>query len=165
MAASVCAAVKNCLKSSTLCFNDKLLFCVTVIIIGKCEIWKGYEIELMTIIMFFVGIPHGAADTLMYQQIINQNNRNNYYFKNIKIVLFYVIYVSLCLLYGVLWYVMPQLSFVIFILISSYHFGSIHFIDEIKQMGNNNNCYVSFLRNFAIHVQICFSRFIFFFKC
>lgn len=66
-----------------------------------------------------IGIPHGATDHLLFFSIAQKLPGN----KNKLRLKFYTTYIGIMFAYGVLWYLSPKLSFLVFILVSFYHFG------------------------------------------
>ena len=66
-----------------------------------------------------IGIPHGATDHLLFFSIAQKMPGD----KNLKRLKFYATYLGIMASYGFLWYLWPKLSFLLFILISFYHFG------------------------------------------
>jgi len=65
-----------------------------------------------------VGIPHGAIDHIIYMEE-----------RQPKPVLFYSFYFGLMGVYTLCWIYLPVLSFVLFLLLSAYHFGESQFSD------------------------------------
>jgi len=70
-----------------------------------------------SVIIIITGIPHGALDHEVAKQ---SSNLTNQVFSAKK---FHTKYLSSMLLYGIVWYVFPTLSFYLFLLISAFHFG------------------------------------------
>ncbi|MFM7054770.1 MAG: Brp/Blh family beta-carotene 15,15'-dioxygenase [Bacteroidota bacterium] len=66
-----------------------------------------------------IGIPHGATDHILFFSIAQKMPGD----KNKIQLRFYATYLGIMGAYGLLWYVSPQLSFLLFILVSFYHFG------------------------------------------
>ena len=71
------------------------------------------------LMMFFLGIPHGAGDHLIVQK-----------WKEVQglpfsLVRFMGLYVGVMLVYALVWFFLPQIAFAIFILISVFHFGDL----------------------------------------
>ena len=58
------------------------------------------------------GIPHGAIDNIILKSEVKISNLK-----------FYTLYVSCIIIYIITWFISPIISFYIFLLISSYHFG------------------------------------------
>jgi Brp/Blh family beta-carotene 15,15'-monooxygenase len=72
--------------------------------------------------VLLVGIPHGAVDHLIERR--NADNLNKRFITGV----FLVKYISLLLIYAILWQ-FPVPAFVIFMLISAYHFGETDLFD------------------------------------
>lgn len=66
-----------------------------------------------------IGIPHGATDHLLFFSIAQKLPGNK---KKLRLK-FYATYIGIMSAYGFLWLVSPKLSFLVFILVSFYHFG------------------------------------------
>lgn len=66
-----------------------------------------------------IGIPHGATDHLLFFSIAQKLPGD----KNKTRLRFYTTYLGIMATYGFLWYLSPKLSFLVFILVSFYHFG------------------------------------------
>lgn len=70
-----------------------------------------------SIIIIITGIPHGALD----HEVAKQSSAlKNQVFSAKK---FHARYISSMLLYGIVWYLFPTLSFYLFLVISAFHFG------------------------------------------
>lgn len=80
----------------------------------------GLQWAIFGCILVIFGIPHGAIDHLLSKK---ENTS-----KNLKIFLFN--YLGMIALYFVSWIFLPKLAFIIFILMSSYHFGQTHFLNS-----------------------------------
>lgn len=78
-----------------------------------------------TLILVF-GIPHGATDHILHN--INQEQELD---KKPK-AKFLIYYLSIILLYALLWHVLPALSLVLFIIISAFHFGETQLLNAEK---------------------------------
>jgi len=107
---------------------------------------KNYQIGILTTIVFIVlvplisrsfvdffsgfgvltlGILHGANDL----EIISKSFKgklNNVYLKSI------LLYISVVLFGGVLFFTLPSISLIVFVLFSSYHFGEQHWEDRLS---------------------------------
>jgi beta-carotene 15,15'-dioxygenase len=98
---------------------------LTIILGSLLLIWQNYQGELSQEIQvsFFVtlilltGIPHGALDHLIQKATDNQQNRI-YNFRE-----FMLKYLLIMGLYGLAWYFFSGISFIIFLVISAWHFG------------------------------------------
>lgn len=71
------------------------------------------------------GIPHGAIDNIILKSEVKISNLR-----------FYSLYISCILLYVITWFVSPIISFYIFLIISSYHFGESQLANY--KISNNN---------------------------
>jgi len=67
------------------------------------------------VVVLLLGIPHGAIDHLIFFE--NQKVSKQRSFQ------FVLTYLLLMALVGVLWFIVPTLSFFLFLLISAFHFG------------------------------------------
>jgi len=72
------------------------------------------ELVLFTLIILMIGVPHGATDHLLDQ--FSKGKKFTYR-------TFLLTYIVLGVVYTVLWYFLPQLSLLLFIVLSTYHFG------------------------------------------
>jgi Brp/Blh family beta-carotene 15,15'-monooxygenase len=84
----------------------------------------GTQISFLIFVLILFGVPHGALD-LYIDQHLNQQNSNHKFFL--------LKYLANIVLYALIWYFFPILALIIFILITSYHFG------EIDWMGKSDN--------------------------
>ncbi len=75
------------------------------------------QYPLLAILLVTLGLPHGATDFLLFRRI------NKSKLSKEQILKFFTIYVAAVLGFLVMWLIFPLISFIIFILISSYHFG------------------------------------------
>ncbi len=83
----------------------------------------GTQISFLIFILILFGVPHGALDLYIDQHLTqNKSNQNIFLLK----------YIGNILLYALVWYFLPIAALIIFILITSYHFG------EIDWMGKSN---------------------------
>lgn len=76
-----------------------------------------FDYAFTFILMLLLGIPHGAGDHLLIQK---QKKDQGIPFSLLRFIGFYL---GVMLLYGLMWYYFPKTSFVLFILISIFHFG------------------------------------------
>ncbi|MEP2774221.1 MAG: Brp/Blh family beta-carotene 15,15'-dioxygenase [Fulvivirga sp.] len=96
---------------------DIPLFLLTIIFLIYASFIdvSTYAYTIFLVIIFTVGIPHGALDHIIYFKKKATANKN--------VVLFYVQYLLLIIITGILWFIFPIASFIVFLLISAYHFG------------------------------------------
>ncbi|WP_373494636.1 Brp/Blh family beta-carotene 15,15'-dioxygenase [Aquiflexum sp.] len=76
-------------------------------------IWFG-------IIMVTIGIPHGAIDHLLANPRMEKKNLYKFLSKYVLIIAAYLL----------VWYFFPKTALLLFILMSSFHFGQSHFIND-----------------------------------
>ena len=79
----------------------------------------SFEIQVFILVtlMITLGIPHGAYDYQVAKKIGLTNT-------TFRITAFYIVYIGLVLLSLFTWYAFPFFSLLVFLLISSWHFGS-----------------------------------------
>ncbi len=79
---------------------------------------EAYQWIWFVVIMITIGIPHGAIDHLLANPQIEK--KELYYFigKYLLIIATYVL----------VWFFLPKIALLLFILMSAYHFGQSHFI-------------------------------------
>lgn len=87
-----------------------------------------------------VGIPHGATDHLLFFALIKKSVVQQ---KQLRLR-FYAAYLGVMAGYGFLWYLFPHISFLIFILVSFYHFGQEN-LAGIKWRSNSVKYYSFFM--------------------
>ncbi len=75
------------------------------------------QYPLLAILLITIGLPHGATDYLLFRRMNKSKLTNKQIYK------FFAIYVATVIGFLILWFAFPLISFIIFILISSYHFG------------------------------------------
>lgn len=74
------------------------------------------QLIITTPFLLFLGIPHGAIDNVLY---LRNNNINN-----IQFIGAYLVFIGLNV---VLWFTIPSLAYVLFLVLSAYHFGQSQF--------------------------------------
>jgi Brp/Blh family beta-carotene 15,15'-monooxygenase len=85
------------------------------------------------VVIFLLGLLHGANDLALYQKINENNKRHSF-----KKVLLY--YIGVVALGALLFYSAPIIALLLFIIFSSYHFGEQHWNDiEVK----NNDLWIT----------------------
>lgn len=92
---------------------------VAFVICGAFGLFDSSVIEIIVaaILIVAIGLPHGATDLLLVKYL----STDRYNEQSVSQALLH--YISLIALYGLIWYFMPELAFVLFIIISIYHFG------------------------------------------
>lgn len=78
-----------------------------------------FEYIFFALVLVTIGIPHGAIDHLLLSPNINTKGLFKFLAK----------YISIILIYLVLWIYLPLLALAAFLLMSAYHFGQSHFIN------------------------------------
>ncbi len=73
-------------------------------------------------LMLLIGLPHGATDHGLFLTLWKKGSSG-------KKINFYLAYLGIIGLYALVWYVLPLAAFVIFILLSVYHFGQSNWVD------------------------------------
>ncbi len=81
------------------------------------EIPPSVQLVFFAFFMFLTGIPHGAIDDLVEKETAKRRQ------KAFSLPIFLVKYLLTMLFYGFMWYVLPSLSLLFFLLISAWHFG------------------------------------------
>lgn len=102
-----------------------VIFC-TIILTLLSVLWGDsfawLELAIFITAMIVTGIPHGATDHLIYRFRQRQEGRE------VSYLYFLGVYVFAILFYSAVWYAMPAISLLIFLLISAYHFGQSQFL-------------------------------------
>ena len=101
-----------------------LLYLLSYLVVGPWD--KSVDYVLAGILLFTTGIPHGAGDHLIAQKIASRENLT-FHLKP-----FILYYVGIMLAYAVLWYIIPLISFIVFMAISVFHFGDMEDLAEIE---------------------------------
>jgi Brp/Blh family beta-carotene 15,15'-monooxygenase len=99
------------------------------------------QISFLIFVLILFGVPHGALD-LYIDQHLNK--------KNVNQKLFLLKYVGNIMAYALVWYCFPIVALIIFILITSYHFG------EIDWLGKTNTVLHKFIYTFLGFAWILF---------
>lgn len=83
---------------------------------------KSISIETQSIVcavlVFMIGIPHGAIDHILLNESQKVKSRH-----------FYIFYLGLMVIYILCWMAWPVLSLILFLVLSAYHFGQSQFSD------------------------------------
>ena len=74
------------------------------------------------IAILFLGIPHGATDYLIFK------NLKQSFLGSKKLIHFYLSYLAIMALYGMIWVSFPSIGLLIFIGISLFHFGQSNWV-------------------------------------
>jgi Brp/Blh family beta-carotene 15,15'-monooxygenase len=109
-----------------------------------------FQILVGFILIFSFGILHGANDLLLIKQVNTKKNTLSFY----KILSYYVVVVVTG---AILFYILPWLALLLFIIVSGYHFGEQHW-DIYK---NTNNRWITNLFQFNYGIFILLLLFVF----
>lgn len=74
------------------------------------------EVYLVLGLMLLLGLPHGATDRGLYEALRTGGRPR-------KPWRFHALYLGVIAAYGLVWYLLPALAFVAFLVLSVYHFG------------------------------------------
>ena len=92
---------------------------ISLIVLGLSAVLGTLGVDVMLVVSLVLigvlGIPHGAADHLIFNKLFPKQKHNQ--------ARFYALYLSGILVYSLLWFLGPLLALGLFILISAYHFG------------------------------------------
>jgi Brp/Blh family beta-carotene 15,15'-monooxygenase len=96
---------------------------LVVVLSASCAGWMDqFVLPVSLVLILVLGIPHGATDHRMFYSLADTQQRGAALQKK----WFYVYYIGLMLLCGVVWYFFPISSFLLFLLVSAYHFGQLN---------------------------------------
>ncbi|MGB1020476.1 MAG: Brp/Blh family beta-carotene 15,15'-dioxygenase [Flavobacteriaceae bacterium] len=95
-----------------------------------------------------IGLLHGANDLKIIQQfsIVQTNSTSNYF----------IIYIGVVLLGGVLFYWIPQTALPLFVIVSAFHFGEQHWEIRLNKISNKRIfylCYGGFIFSLLFFLQ------------
>jgi len=100
--------------------SNIFIFIATVICVigGLANIFDSVIVELAFsgVLIVLIGLPHGATDLLLFKHLVSNVNKNSY-------VKFFSVYLGLIMIYGMIWLLFPEIAFLLFIIVSIYHFG------------------------------------------
>jgi Brp/Blh family beta-carotene 15,15'-monooxygenase len=83
------------------------------------------QVTLLLIVLFVLGIPHGALDFFIDKKIQNTQGMRH-------TLVFFGKYFSNMAIYALIWYYLPTLAILIFIALTAYHFGEIDWIGKAE---------------------------------
>jgi Brp/Blh family beta-carotene 15,15'-monooxygenase len=81
------------------------------------QLLSQVQLVVAVVLILLIGIPHGATDYLIFKYLSRP------WWGSRRLHQFYFKYLLLMLGYGLLWYLLPMWSLMIFLVISAYHFG------------------------------------------
>lgn len=115
-------------------------------------LWKNMPVQVewgfCIFLLATLGIPHGAADHLVANQLARTQN------KAFNIYYFIFKYISVMIAYGVLWFYFPLISFIIFIGISVFHFGDLETTFISKKTSFDYIYYLQLFRSLILGMGI-----------
>lgn len=91
-------------------------------VLNADKIESSHQLILCTPFILFLGIPHGAIDNLLYLRDKRMSNA--------QFIGAYLIIIGLNVL---LWWVFPSFSYILFLILSAYHFGQSQFNHYFKK--------------------------------
>ncbi|MEN9323344.1 MAG: hypothetical protein RL699_1124 [Bacteroidota bacterium] len=86
---------------------------------------QAFQIYVGFLLIFSFGILHGANDLTLIKNINSQNQASSYW----KILGYYI---GIVLFGALLFYILPALALLLFIIVSGYHFGEQHWNTKIN---------------------------------
>lgn len=104
-------------------FISSLLLLLPVVL-SEGGITASNQMALCLPFILFIGIPHGAIDNLLYLREKKLNNTQ-----------FIAIYLTVVFANVLLWMLMPICAYLVFLIISAYHFGQSQFAHYFKETG------------------------------
>ncbi|MEQ8711598.1 MAG: Brp/Blh family beta-carotene 15,15'-dioxygenase, partial [Cyclobacteriaceae bacterium] len=108
-------------------FPAKLLVTLISLLLYQVVGNTAAEYIMVFSLIAFIGIPHGATDHTLYGYILPHQSSKE---RNITFFGYYLVVMAV---YTGLWFLSPFLSFVVFLLMSAYHFGE----TQLAYLGNN----------------------------
>lgn len=113
------------------------------------DIYQVYVLPFFLILIF--GLPHGATDHMLSNFIAKREVSG-------KITLsFITTYLSIISVYGLVWYLSPEIGLAIFLLLSAYHFGETQWIRDTAVTDRE---YMKRIHNFMWGVTLLSALFI-----
>jgi Brp/Blh family beta-carotene 15,15'-monooxygenase len=92
------------------------LLVIVPIVFTSGDITVSNQLAMSLPLILLLGIPHGAVDNVLYMR----NNR----ITNFKFISLYLIIIAINV---ILWVTIPNVAYILFLVISSYHFGQSQF--------------------------------------
>jgi len=88
---------------------------------------ESFVMLILIVVMVTVGVPHGAIDHILPTKYLQLNGLFKFIIK----------YLIIILVYAIAWFFIPKISLLLFLIISAYHFGQVHYIsfEKIKKAG------------------------------
>lgn len=89
------------------------------------SVLEQVALPLALILIACIGIPHGAVDQLLFLHMSRQAGKER------GVGFFYTAYIGLILVYVGVWLAVPWVGFILFLVLSMYHFGQADWIRAI----------------------------------
>ena len=105
-----------------------LLLFIGFLLIGINQIHPinfSNQVNLLLVVLFVLGIPHGALDFFIDKKIQNKQGIHHS-------LVFFGKYFSNMAIYALIWYYLPTIAILIFIGLTAYHFGEIDWIGKAE---------------------------------
>lgn len=118
-------------------FTISVSLIAILVSIFRPDLAEASKYYIFATVMLLVGIPHGAVDHIISGKIYNLSNQISDQLK------FYLPYLALILLMGIIWYLSPITGFILFLLCTVYHFGQADFIHLNMSTALKNGLYIS----------------------
>ena len=83
------------------------------------------QISFLVLVLILFGVPHGALDLYIDQHFQKSDNNQK---------IFLVKYIGNIIAYALVWYFLPVVALIIFILITAYHFGEIDWLGKTDKI-------------------------------
>jgi Brp/Blh family beta-carotene 15,15'-monooxygenase len=112
------------------------IYLISVKIDNSLGLFVNYSTLISGLLLF--GIPHGALDYLL-----SDNHKTS-------LLSFIVKYLSIIAAYLFLWWFLPSISLIVFLVFSCFHFGE----SEMEETGDSLNSTLSFLNAFFLGLSI-----------
>ncbi|TAD85409.1 MAG: hypothetical protein EAY75_11415 [Bacteroidetes bacterium] len=92
--------------------------CIVLPLMLGLKLPQGFDLAFLLVSLTLTGIPHGAIDHVIYESKLQQKLRPKQLF-----IRFFLPYIAILSLTFLLWIILPEVAFWLFLLISAYHFG------------------------------------------
>lgn len=83
---------------------------------------ENHQLLFMVISFVLFGIPHGALDISIEEELQKKANTKKIFLQYVALAFFYIF----------LWYILPILALILFLLVTAFHFGEIDWIGTKK---------------------------------
>ncbi len=99
-----------------------LTISITLVSIVSPEVVTTFQLLIAGVLVAIVGIPHGATDYMIFKDLAKE-----YFSSSKQNITFFSYYALLLLGYTLVWIYLPVVAFLIFLILSVYHFGQSNF--------------------------------------